>query len=198
MAAGDIVQANLVQTLHAQTLLTRFFYVTDTGPGDLSAFLTAFGTRITAALPPILSSDWTGVRIDVQRVSPRPVTFQVTEVLNAPGQNVGPSLPSSVAVVVSKRTQFAGRKYRGRWYFGGFRASDTLNSQLTASALALIQTQMDTLATPLVAGANETWFPILSHGYIAGTEVIAYDKLTGVTARQILRNQRRRQIGVGI
>jgi hypothetical protein len=50
----------------------------------------------------------------------------------------------------------------------------------------------------IVDAAGTTWVPVLSHGYVPGTDVLSYDRLTNVFLTTTLRNQRRRQVGKGI
>jgi len=198
MAAGDIVQANLVMSLHGQTCMNRFFYVTDAGPGDIVGFATAFKALVSGKLPQICSHELTFTRIDCQRIMPRPTTYVVTAPVNLPGLGVDNAIPVQSTYCVSKVTQYAGRKYRGRWYVPGISVTSVTESQIPAAVITNLQTAWDSFALVMTTAANESWFPILSHGFVPNTDVLHYDKLTKVVVRPVIRNQRRRQVGVGI
>src|SRR5215471_1090748 len=197
MAINDVVQARIIGTWHGQTTLGSFYYLAQSGPGNVVPFLDEFRIKISNGAETILSAEYTTTRLEAQRVSPLPLTFHVVIAINTPGAIAGASVPTSVAVVLQKHTQFAGRKYRGRWFWPGLSASHQATSQLNATGQGFFNSLATQCAAPLNDTDGTTWIPILRHGYAPGTGVLTYTPITEVIASPILRNQRRRQIGKG-
>lgn len=197
MATGDVVQARIIGTLHTQTVLNQFYYTAQSGPGNVVPFLDRFRVACANPLLPLVSSEYNMTRIEGQRVSPRPLTFLASVAVAQPGTVAGVSVPSSVALTISKHTQFAGRKYRGRWYIPGLPAADQSFSTVLTAKMTQWQTYANLLDDLLTDADGTVWAPVLSHGYIPNTEVLGFTVITSCIANQILRNQRRRQVGRG-
>ena len=194
MAVNDIYQANIVGTVHGQmTVNTLHYQESITGSTNAVVALTAaLQAGIIAALLDATSAEWNFDKLTVQKILPLPPLLGFEDDTNTgPGLVAGESLPSSVAVVCSKRTSLAGRAFRGRCYFAGVPASHEIDSQLTSAALILWQQVADDMAAPL-SGGGFTFNPIVFHRD-SGTGTV----ITSGVARQVLRNQRRRQVGKG-
>src|SRR5680860_412131 len=71
------------------------------------------------------------------------------------GVNTSPSLPNNVAVVMSKRTIFRGRSYRGRIYHPGLAEDQVVANNVNALTLADFVTEYEKLLS-FTAG-TETW-----------------------------------------
>jgi hypothetical protein len=75
-------------------------------------------------------------------------------------------LPAQVAVLVQKRTQFAGKHNRGRFYLPGidpsFAASSVDNNSLTTQRLGEFQAAADALYAKMIA-APEPCLPVILH-----------------------------------
>jgi len=187
----------MIGSLHGQLTVNRFFYYATTGPGNVASLLDRIKTNVVINIYGLLSPEFTVVRLEGQRVSPKPLTFLTTLAINLPGTLTGASVPSSVAVVVAKHTNFAGRKYRGRFFFAGIPASSHANSLLTTTAATAWQTFAGFCDDNLTDVDGTQWEPILSHGYVPNTDVLSYTPITQCVASSVLRNQRRRQVGRG-
>jgi len=86
------------------------------------------------------------------------------------GSSIGASLPAQLAGVVSWRTPFAGRSFRGRNYFGPISSSALTANQITNA----INTSMGSAAAALIAasGASANWsFVVWSEKLQVATEV---------------------------
>jgi hypothetical protein len=196
MAINDICQARIVGTLHGQTTINQLCYVLrdpNTTPMDIA---TNVAGDIVNFLLLATSVEYTCQQVDAQIIDPPPRTFVATYQVGSAGSKAGGSAPSSVAVVLRKRTQFAGRKFRGRWYFPGIPTSDIQLSQISGGATI----DWNKLGTALLQGIGAI-------GQIPATPVLYAPRkgyapqpqpLTAVVLDQVLRNQRRRQIGRGI
>lgn len=131
-------------------------------------------------------------QVIVQRFWPLPPTVPVANA-TAPGagQAAVPSLPTEVAAVITKKTSFAGRKYRGRVYVGGIPNTGVANSQLVAAQMTNMNTLAAALGPALIQGGY-TFLPIIWH-----KATKTNDTISACQARPIVRSQRRRQVGKG-
>lgn len=89
--------------------------------------------NIVRRLLPRQSDDITCESLSVQEIFPTPTDpfeLNVGEV----GAQEGASIPSAMAVVMSQRTGFGGRRNRGRKYFAGLIESDEADSRISATA----------------------------------------------------------------
>jgi hypothetical protein len=200
MAIGDIIQCTINQDLHSQVLINSFHYVLQSGTGDLEDLLTIFRTAVANPLLAIQSDELFRTSIVVQHILPFPRRFPLISALPAQGSFAGISLPTSVAGVVSKQTDFAGRSYRGRWYIGGIPVVSAVESKLTPAAVAAWDLATTNWATTLVAADGTNWrASMLRNAAPPGqTPILEAQALRDIVVRPILRNQRRRQVGIGI
>lgn len=90
----------------------------------------------------------------------------------ANGTGTGEVLPLSIACCFTLRTDRAGKKYRGRMYWGGF--SETANS-VSGQIIAAAKTQFDAFATGFRAAVNVSGLQLaVAH------RPTAYDEITGM------------------
>lgn len=195
MATQDVYRLTVLGRLHNQRIIQVHHYrQTTTEPGDNSAQLTAaWRVANEPSLLACLSNEYSQEGYLTQRIHPLPVNAAYelpTPSLN--GSVVVSSLPSSVAAVTTKRTLFAGPKYRGRNYYAGVPTTHELDSKLTASAMNLWGTYASNLEVPLVSLGGISFTPVLFHRSTSTNTTV----FTCI-ARDILRNQRRRQVGRG-
>jgi len=196
MAINDVIQARIVGQLHGQTTINTLCYVVrdaNTTPEDVANDVAG---NVVSFILLATCGDFQVLRVDTQVIDPLPRTFVTSVDVQANGSLPGQSIPSSSAVVIRKRTTFAGRKYRGRCYFAGVPTDNVVSSMLNASA----QIAWKKVATAMLQGVGGI-------GQIPATPVLfaphkGYSPLpqplTATIVDPILRNQRRRQIGVGI
>jgi len=198
MATNDIHRVVIEGTLHAQTVQTVLHYLTtvDTGLSPV-AQATALAARVAAIVVPqlksIQSAEYAHTRIIVQKIFPLPPRLPIinTTALGA-GSVAGSSLPCADCAVITKRTIFAGRKYRGRIFVPGVPVTSELDSQLSPAALTTWQAVADAINVALVQAPGDTWAMTLWHKSTSTNDVV-----TQLIARPILRSQRRRQVGRG-
>lgn len=195
MAVNDVYQVTMRGSLHGQLILNTFHYrVTAVGAGDATtALLTAFKagpwTQIKAALADEFSFDGNMA----QRIRPLPPLVGVDDFTAVGAGNVpGGSLPTSMAVVISKKTALAGRKYRGRVYLAGVSTAHESDSTLNVGGVGLFLNVANAMDNSLVEGTH-AFTPVVYHrGDGTTTDV------TQCLVREILRNQRRRQVAKGV
>ena len=112
------------------------------------------------------------------------------------GGQTASMLPTNCAILVQKRTNFAGRKNRGRFFFPGVPGdSIQLNvngNVLTEAKRASFQTALDSFFDELHADTNDAPIqPVVLHpaGVPVSTEIVAFAVVTTLaTQRGRLRN----------
>lgn len=191
MAVNDVFQAVIEQKLHNQTVLNVLHFRLDADQPTAVALNQDVRTIIIPTMKGVQSNELQHVAVWTQKIWPLPPLNAVRDATAAgPGTVAQNSLPTSVAVVLTKRTAFAGRKYRGRVYVCGVPVTHESDSTLAAANQAAWQALADKFA--FAAWAASDFTPIIWH---RGPKTD--DTVITVEARTILRNQRRRQVGVG-
>jgi len=208
MAIGDFFRASVLASLHGQTTINTFYYSQTVGTGVAEFALAAnLANAILAAdwwdgYLQLHVATWEATRINVQQIATTPPpgilspTYDI-DIVDAAGQATGISLPSSSAVVVRRRTTIAGRKGMGRIFLCGFPADWTENSvvltedaEFTAASGAFLAA----INTDLV-NTGITWSP---RHYSPSALVTTAAPIRQWSFDSVLRNQRRRQVGVGV
>lgn len=196
MAVGDILQVTFKGFLHGQTILnTLHWYEEASGVGNPGNTLASnMDTRWTANIVTRLSNEFTHDETQAQRIFPRPplVPSIAGPITPIPGGIAFNSLPTQNSAIITKRSPFAGVKYRGRMFLAGIPVNEELDSQLTT----VYQDSLLTGATALLQNltvAGFTWRPVIFH---RATNTI--DPITSFVVQRIIRAQRRRQVGRGV
>jgi len=196
MAQNDVLRLVVTGRVHGQTVMNVHHYQqTSSQAGNRSAELAA--AWIVANEPTMLaclSDEYQLIGYTVQVINPLPVLAAYQELrINKFGTINDESLPTSVAVVLTKRTALAGPKFRGRTYLGGIPVTHEVDSKVTGAAINLYHAFADKLQFILAEEGLATFTPII---YNRSTQTST--SLTECEATDILRNQRRRQVGRGI
>lgn len=128
-----IVRAICKYRMHEQLIENIWHFRTrNAGIPDNEIALTIRNEVVRRFLPR-QSDDITCEAISVQEIFPTardPYELNVGEV----GAQEGASIPTAMAVVVSQKTGFGGRRNRGRKYFAGLIESDEENSRISNTA----------------------------------------------------------------
>jgi hypothetical protein len=198
VAVNDIVQANIIGSVFNQTTVNSLWYFAQSGPGSVTSLLHQVNNSIIAQWKNGITSEFTLVRLDGSKVFPLPRAFVVSLSLAQAGLGTPPTVPSNVAMTITKQTAFAGRKYRGRWFITGHSVSGLANGVFTSTTVNFWQSIATEMATNLTDSDGTVWVPILLHGRIPTTGTASYTPIVQCRANPTPRNQRRRQIGIGI
>lgn len=112
--------------------------------------------------------------------------------------DTGPSLPSGASIVLKRKGTRAGRAYQGRIYLGGVAANRLNFSRLVGPDLVDFQRITDRLSVPLEFGAAPNTMTLRQCLYKSGNAPL--DGAIGLTysVNDVVRYQRRREIGVGV
>ena len=195
MAVGDIYLATFFQTLHGQTVLNTCHYRESTSAGSAGATTLAatLDGRIASTMKPVMSDEWHYDYTQVQKIYPGIVEYPV---INGTGAGDGglalAADATSVAIVFTKRTIYAGPRYRGRIFVTGFPRDVIDESQLGASDVATY-TPVGGAMVGTVTSGGYVFDPVLYH-----KNDNTYHNIVAAVLRQTVRNQKRRQLRVGI
>jgi hypothetical protein len=184
-----------IQGVFNITPLVNIFHV-DAGeapnPTNMADILDAFRLAYTIDLLPYLSTAYTvnsGVATDVSQEG----GAQVIDpwLTGNVGQEGGSPTPSSVACVITWRTDRTGRSYRGRTYIGGMADSGVVANTVQTTPLANI----NTFATNVIASLGGRGYNLVvasyRHNKAALTTAVGTPIRTGV-ANSRVDTQRRR------
>jgi hypothetical protein len=206
---GDTFRVAVIAALHGQETVNTFFYSQTGGAGleNLALAQTlANGILASAWWPFYLSAhsdEWTAVRFEIAQVSNTgpgnnllSPTWEI-DITDADGTVVSSSLPSSMAFVIRRRTNLPGRRGYGRIYLCGFPVAWEVDSAVN-TGLAAFTTFWTGFAAninaDLISGAI-TWSP---RHYAPSLGAVRAQVIRQWAYDSVLRNQRRRQVGVGI
>jgi len=196
VAVNDIYSLIVRGRVHGQATMNVFHYRVnvDGDADDADGLVGAFRTNAENYWLQCCSAEWELTGYICQKIHPLPVLSAFTQEIGfSPGLVEGNSLPSSVAVVMTKRTGMGGRRGRGRVYMPGVPASFEDNSEITDAALQTYDALGARLDTPLTSAIGGVYVPILWNRVLSeALTIIQY------VPRTTLRNQRRRQVGRGI
>lgn len=155
---GDVVEARFFTSFGDQTAVTvRHYRISGTGPGGTDVQLaTALGNGFPTFFKDVTSAVAQYRGLSVQLIDPGPKTQAVFNTTGAgAGDVAGEALPPQTAGVITLRTQFAGRQYRGRAYspFPG-EADNSGGGGLTPAALSRMQALADEFVATFDFGTN--------------------------------------------
>jgi len=139
--AANTCKAELVYNWDGQIVENVLFYtpqatLTLALMNELGAYLVNwFNVTMKGQLPTTISL--INVRLTDLTTQTAPVANYATG-LPIAGTSASPSLPNNCALVITKRTAFRGRSYRGRIYHPGLMEADVTNSQVSSGKVTTL------------------------------------------------------------
>lgn len=200
--ATNVVQAELLYTWDTQIVETVLHYQLAGGYDIPKMILLGAALRVAWAggVQGSMSSAVTLTQIrltDLTTVSSPVVNYSTGMPLS--GALVAtPALPNSIAVVMTKRTDFRGRSYRGRIYHPGLTEADVTANQVLAARVTALLTSYSNLINITDSGANVHHMVVVSRfsaGAARGAAVVT--QVTSISTDGIVDSQRRRLPGRG-
>jgi len=189
---GDILLVTLKGRLFGQRTNNTFaYYVSIAVAQVITDFFSQWETDFETIWSNAVSEDWTGDTVTIRRVGVNP-TRGIDFSIDWTGQVASPSLPPSTAAVISRFNYGAGPKARGRLFVAGVATTHHLEGQLTNPGLALFGLLAAQVDDHVIDGTALDAEPGLFN-----KETSTFNAIEVATARAILRQQRRREIGVG-
>ena len=193
LAVGEVYQLVLKGRLFGQRTNNTFYYnvATADGVSDLTDFFGQWVTDFEALWSDLVSEDWTGDLVTIRRLTPtktRGIDFNI----DWQGNVEQPALPPSTAAVISRWNYGSGPSNRGRVFIAGIPTTFHLAGELTNPAMAILTILANQMDDQVEDVPDFSLTPGLFHRFSN-----TYEALDGVTPKSILRQQRRREIGVG-
>jgi hypothetical protein len=209
MAVGDKWRISIIGRVHGQRTMNSFYYSQVGGVGIAGL---ALGQNLLNA---VLAADWWDFYLDlhsnewsaIEATTQQYTEFEnkytpqtplyVHDIVDAAGGYVGTALPTSVALVIRRRTELPGRAGYGRIYLTGVPQDweeDSLIDTDDVNFSAAIVGFTANINLDLV-NAGITWSP--RHLSLSLPGGGSSNIIREWTYDDVLRNQRRRQIGRG-
>lgn len=194
-----IVEVNMTYSVDDQTCMNTFHYLLQEpgaadGVASLTALLLAFDAAVVNTLSALMSANCTDFVNTAQYVYP--ARYQRQEDVSAIhfGAIALPCLPSGASVVLQRRNFVAGPKSQGRIYIAGIPTAQVLDSVLSGAAAIAWQAAAAVLGQVIVDGLGNGWTPYIFNGKAPANLL----PVNIVNVNDVLRYQRRREVGVGI
>lgn len=135
---------------------------------------------------------WDQINLLRVNASP-PISAQYTTGFPVAGSGANGETPHQTAIVITSKTQYAGRSYRGRHYLPGLDQFDFLQGIVTTTCKNALQTYYDDIVAGTGAGGSNTdirWV-------VWSQKLLAYTDVNDAVVRTVPGVQRRRRVGVG-
>lgn len=200
---NSMLEIQIVGRLHGQRTRNVFHYLYPLESPDLpdgkaaaQAALDGFVVGVLAELRVLTSVEMHYERVTAQWVKPTRYRAVGQDIV-ADGTVQGACLPSYCAVVVSKTTDLAHRAFQGRNYFPGIPSIQEDDSRLTDTAHDNWTIFADVLLDPLNLGIPSSDVQLITKTPDSLFPLDASSVVTAVSVNNVLRVQRRREVGVG-
>jgi hypothetical protein len=206
LAADDTIRASLFGVLHGQIVIMTFHYryrlPSGGGPGpEIDTYFISVESQVVAhtvaALVNFQATEMVWYNIRLKRVFPEPSYFLDFPIVGLAGTiDDSPSVPSTCAVVITRRTSTAGRTGLGRVFMPGLASALETSSLLNLTTANAMQTAVGTAWLGDIPNALGNLTAGLEHKPPIG--ITDNRQLRALQVQRVLRVQRRREVGVGI
>jgi hypothetical protein len=208
MAAGDVWKAAVISQCAGQEQVQTFHL------RDKSGALTAdlIGDKIITdwveEFAPYQGPQISTVRVEVRKLSIPPVGSDIVTDLPVAGSASFVVGSLTDALVVSERTSFLGRSYRGRVYVPGLARDFLQEGAWLTGVTGPVQTFVDEFVTLYGAEGSDddmlwgVWSPKLGNVYTSGVLTgynysAGFHGITSASVDSVVHVQRRRALGTG-
>lgn len=196
MAIGDVFQVTVIGSVFGQrTNMTMHYRQTsgaNVGPPAAGLAESAEATWVNDLLA-AQSAEYSYEQTICSKIFPLPRELSwSTSALAALGSVAGDAYTANAPPTITKQTGTAGVRFRGRIYMPGLPAAYVDNGSLTGAGVIAINGASLQLVSPLVDLNGNTFQPCIYHRDDNTTTDIVFRRVNTV-----IRNQRRRQVGVG-
>lgn len=201
IVAPALIEVQWLGRLDGQRVRNVWHFVFKEGTDETNgrtaaeALIADIMARWGADLLDVLSSDYTLEFVTAQWILPDRFRMFIQDV-NTPGSEAGGALPGGCSIVVSKYADFAGRAYQGRTYLAGIPNTAEEDGLIKEEYLDPLQVIVDKWKEPHSTPTNTGKYFMTVEGleeYTGSQDFF----VTNIVAREVLRYQRRREVGVG-
>lgn len=182
-----LLQLQFKHALVARTMLTTFAAEIDTPPWDATDTGQIAGA-LRDALKPLYDAEWTIGAMRAVAGGDPPTVFVNSSTLTGTA-SAQESPPPQVALLLSKRSVFVGRRYRGRSYLPcGNEQSINQDGSLSSTYLTTLTTAAAAIQAALASAANNLAGQVILHSEIG----VDPTPVTSFLAGGYVATQRRR------
>jgi hypothetical protein len=205
MALNDIIRLRIHCRIHGGEVLNILHFVDDTGiSGDGAQDLcNDFRTNMEATMRARASTDTFFEYIEAVKIVPYGEGPRTSIWPSSIAGGVATTTPSAtLCEVLTIHSAQIGRRHRGRMFLAGIAPAAMLSGQVTPAQTTRTSAFATALATRYMVAGHPSQFTLgIWSKTIAGPDppwpTSAFTRATALTVRTIIRNQRRRQVGVG-
>lgn len=196
MAQNDVWRFSMIGShLGTELAIITFHFRETSGIAETG---TVFSTLKTGLLTSLAGYQANTFRWDMERAITVNTTPKKSEEYTSGfpivgSGNISDELPHQVAQVVTLKTAYAGRSYRGRVYLPALQESQTTNGAFTSGHAATIQGFFDTMIGVFGAAGSDTNWRLV----VWSTKLQAANNVVSAVVRTNPGVIRRRRIGVG-
>jgi len=193
LAPSDIFEVTIKGTLFGQRTENTFHYTADVVVGDqtmldvFTNFVVHFEDEYTAAV----SNDWSGHEVTVRRITPQPTRAIPFTIAWTGTGGVGTNPPSTTGVI-SRVSWQSGRRSLGRIFVPAVPLLWHVEGKLSLGGITAYGALAAKMGADIVESGNLNLQPIIWNPPVGFRDVEL------CIVRPILRQQRRREIDVGI
>jgi len=196
-----LVQISITGKMHEQLTVNTFYVLLNsTNPGGEGAADAAknFWEGVRSQWCAAVSVDWRAELI-TSRIVGFPEILPVQQAATAPtvGTIEEDALPGVVAAIIQKRSQFGGRRGRGRVYIAGVPEGGHENGVIDEDQRILLQDLADRFNDDFGWGDTGTALPYHWSRNVGSEAGVRGVQITDCRADTVLGTQRRRRIGRG-
>lgn len=208
MAIGDVYRIAYTGTWNGQQVVNVFHFKMKSNAEPVSTAATYLTTALYSLYKSVAQTTCTWNLVQGRKLS---VPLEGID-YNLPTPQTGSSALTTQgmthAVVVSLRTQYAGRRYRGRLYLPGLTSAYQINGQVVTATRNTIQTYFDDMVAAVgSSGSNaDLQWGVFSRvigevkgstGVVTAYNLSGFTPITSTIVRTNLGSMRTRAIGKG-
>lgn len=196
MATGEVYRASVVGS-HTGTELAvvtwHFRMLSEATPDStIGAYLKTYWCDLVKTRQ-AGTFRWDSIEFLRVNASP-PISYHYATAFPVTGTGTGEEMPRQVAVVVTHRTQYAGRSYRGRHYIPALTENYFTSGLVETAALAALQTYYDDIVAAVGASGSNTDIQWV----VWSQKLMTYTAVREAVVRNVPGVIRRRRVGVGV
>lgn len=196
----QVCQVELIYSWLDQRIENVLHYKADGvfGPDDMMELANNHVEWFSSDLRPEVAPEMSLVQIDCTDLSSEIApAISYSTGLPLAGSNASPTLPSNVAICLTKRTVLRGRSYRGRIYQGGLVENGVTGNTVFPTYLANILAAYENLKS--YAGTLVNWDMVVVSRYSGNAPRVegVTTNVTNFTSDGFIDSQRRRLTGRG-
>lgn len=193
MAIGDIFKLTDKQRIFGQIVENvHHFRQTAISTDPMLDLATTFRDNVLPVWRNLQAADLEHFKLEVRGVTDPNIGFDL-DVSVFGSQSGQEAIALQVAPIITWRTGFIGRSFRGRTYVAGTTEANSAGGVLTPTMVTALQAAADEIISlPAIGGLGEGY-----HLVVYSQTLTTATDVTGYTVQPVVGTQRRRRQGVG-